>query len=653
MRMRNLILFWLLILFSFKTFSGEKPPWITTKKHPRYSERFYIIGVGAAKKTKNKLEDIQKANNEAFADIVKQIRVTIATRSVVEQMEVITGKKVESVERASAELQVTSEIKIGGLKIVETYFDDKDDIYYSLAVLERETVGKELRDKLNQYYNAYSKNLELANLNIKKGNFYQAILNLTESYKNIPSYNELLPLYRFITRPLAELDTSWSVNEALSTADIKSIFQNLLSKIVIEKVSGEDQEIVYNQVLQPLVFKIYYTDKEQSIPVAGFRFNFSLKNGVGKISETGISDNSGNVKCQIFELKPYGGNYYVISAKLDLSEFLISTGNYGEYIEWNDLVKRNEKEVIFTLKKTSLTLEDKIRDGVLSLVSKIPSNLKTISVLRIYYQDKLPGPMASYLKQKIESAIEQHTEFALISDEQIKMASSKYASVSYSTDEFGAPESIGKYAGAKIVITGSYWESKDAIDLSLRATDVERKVVLSTASVNIQKSLLPDIPLVPENYNPKVDDEVIKSENKGDDLKVEVWVDRPDGIYYNGDSIKIFVRANKDCYIQLVYYDAHGNAILVFPHKREWNNKIEGGRVYRVPGDFVIQPPFGREILKVFASEKPFPLPKGKEQYGLILIDNPNIFLSNVRGIGLSSETSYAENSVVITTLKK
>lgn len=653
MKMRNLILFWLLILFSFKTFSGEKPPWITTKKHPRYPERFYIIGVGAAKKTKNKLEDIQKANNEAFADIVKQIRVTVATKSVVEQMEVIAGKKVESVERASAELQVTSEIKIGGLKIVETYFDDKDDIYYSLAVLERESAGRELRDKLNQYYSSYSKNLELANSNIKLGNFYQALLNLTESYKNISPYNELLPLYRFITRPLAELDTVWNVKDALSTTDIKSIFQNLLSKIAIEKVSGEEQEIVYNQVLQPLVLKIYYAVKEQSIPVAGFRFNFSLKSGIGKISETGISDNSGNVKCQVFELKPYGGNYYVISAKLDLSEFLIRSENYEEYADWNELVKRNEKEVIFTLRKTSLTLDDRIRDGVLSLISRIPSDLKTMSVLRIYYQDKLPGPMASYLKQKIESAIEQYTGFALISDEQIKLVSVKYENMTYSADEIGTPENFGKYAGARVVITGSYWESKDAIDLNLKATDVDKKVVLSTANVNIPKSLLPDIPLAPENYNPKVDDEVIKAENKGGDLKVEVWVDRPDGIYYKGDSIKIFVRANKDCYIQLVYYDAQGNAILVFPHKKEWNNKIEGGKIYKVPGDFVIQPPFGREILKVFASEKPFPLPRGKEQYGLILIDNPNVFLSNVRGIGLSSETNYAENSVVITTLKR
>ncbi|MEN3038975.1 MAG: LPP20 family lipoprotein [Candidatus Kryptonium sp.] len=321
--MRKIILIVFLFVFSNFAFSSEKPAWITTKKHPKYPERLYILGVGAAKKTKNKLEDIQKANNDAFADIVKQIRVTVASKSVVEQMEVIAGRKVESVERASAELQVTTELKIGGLKIVETYFDDDDDIYYSLAVLDRETAGKELKDMLNQFHSAYSKNFELARSNIIRGNIYQALLNIAESYKNIPPYNDILPLYRFITRPLAEADpgNEWKVADALLTSEIKSTVQDLFSKLKIEKFSGEEQEVVFNQVLKPLLIKVVYIDNGKIYPVSGIKFKFALQTGIGKISDRGVSDNSGTVKCDIFELKPHRENYYVVSAKLDLSEF--------------------------------------------------------------------------------------------------------------------------------------------------------------------------------------------------------------------------------------------------------------------------------------------------------------------------------------------
>jgi hypothetical protein len=643
--------FALLILFSLEIFSGEKPAWITTKKHPRYPERLYILGVGAAKKTKNKIEDIQKANSDAFADIAKQIRVTVVSKSVVEQLEVITGKKAESVERASANLQVTSEITITGLKIVEVYFDDDDDIYYSLAVLERETAGADLRDKLKQYFNLYQKNLELGKKNIAEGNFYQALLNFSEAYKNAPLYNDLLPLYRFITRPLEEISGEWRLSDAILISDIKSFVQDVFSKLKVEKISGEEQDVLFNQPLNPLVLKVTYGDG--AFPVSGFKFKFYFKNGRGKINETAVSDKSGIVKCEIYSLEPYQENFYTITATMDLSEFKIKSSlGYGEYDDWNDFLDRNEKVVTYTLRKKTLTLEDKLREAVLSLSSKVPDKTARIMVARIYYRDKLPGPISPYIKQKLEMAIETHTSFALVGEEEIKNVAVKIYQAGYSTAGVGTPESFANLSGAKVVIVGSYWDSADEVELNLKAIDAGSRIVLSTSNVKIPKNLLPNIPLAPENYNSKIDDEILQTESKGEELQVEVWVDRPDGVYYEGDEIKIFVRANRDCYINLVYYDAEGNAILVFPHKGNWEHKIEGNKIYKVPGDFVIKPPFGREILKVFASDKPFPIPKGKTEAGLIVLDSILDYMSNTRSIGLKAGR-YAENSIALTTLPK
>ncbi len=651
MSMMVLKIFALLILFSFEILSGEKPAWITTKKHPRYPERLYILGVGASKKTKNKIEDIQKANSDAFADIAKQIRATVVSKSVVEQLEVITGKKAESVERASANLQVTSEITITGLKIVEVYFDKDDDIYYSLAVLERETAGADLRDKLKQYLNLYQKNFDLGKKNIAEGNFYQALLNFSEALKNAPLYNDLLPLYRFITRPLEELSGEWRLSDVILISDIKSFVQDVFSKLKVEKVSGEEQDIVFNQPLNPLVLKVTYGDAAS--PVSGLKFKFYFKNGRGKINETAVSDKSGTVKCEIYSLEPYQENFYTIVAKMDLSEFRIRTGlGYGEYDDWNDLLERNEKMVSFTLSKKTLTFEDKLREAVLSLSSKVPDKTARVMIARIFYRDKLPGPISPYIKQKIEIAIESNTSFAIVSEEEVKDAIIKVSQVGYSTTGVGTPESFANLSGAKVVIVGSYWDSADEIELNLKAIDASSKIVLATSNVKIPKNLLPNIPLTPENYDAKIDDEILKTETKGEELQVEVWVDRPDGVYYEGDEIKIFVRANRDCYVNLVYYDAEGNAILVFPHKGNWEHKIEGNKIYKVPGDFVIKPPFGREILKVFASDKPFPIPKGRTVAGLIVLDSMLDYMSNTRSIGLSSGR-YAENSVALTTLPK
>ncbi len=637
----------LLFFFSFETLFSQKPTWLTTKKHPRYPDRLYILGVGAAKKTKDKIEDIKKANNEAFADIAKQIKATIESKSVVEQLEVISGRKVESVERASANLQVTTQVTVGGLRIVEVYFDDDDDIYYSLAVLERETAGGELKDKLLQYFNAYSKNIELARKQIDDKNFYQALLNLSEAYKNMLSYNELLPLYRFITRPLEEMNPEgWKLNEPLLVSEVKSIVQNIFAGLKVEKVSGEEQNVLFNQPLKPLVLKICYNQGALEYPISGFKFRYFLKSGKGKISEYSVSDRNGNAKCEIYSLEPYQETFYTIVAKLDLSDFK------NEYDDWNDLLVRYESELIFTLRRESLTLDDKIRDAVLNLNSKIPDKTAKVMIAGVYYRDKIPSPMTSYLKEKIERGIESYTSLALIGGEQIKLASSKLENIGYSMENLGTPEAFGSLSGAKFVITGSCWDSGDELDLILKAVDVQSKLIIATTDVRIPLSMLPKIPIAPENYRPEIDDKILKEEGKGKDLQVEVWVDRPDGIYYDGDEIKIFVRANKDCYINLVYHDAEGNTILVFPNKENLNNKIEGNKVYKVPGEYVIKPPFGREILKVVASETPLPMPRGRVVGGLIVIDSIQDYLVNTRSIGLKA-TNYAEDSIVLTTFPK
>jgi CRISPR/Cas system-associated exonuclease Cas4 (RecB family) len=636
-----------LFFFLIETLYCQEPTWYTTKKHPRYPERLYILGIGAAKKTKDKLEDIKKANDEAFADIAKQIKATIESKSIIEQLEVISGKKVESLEKASANLQVTTQVTIGGLKIVEVYFDKREDIYYSLAVLERETAGGELKDKLLQYFNSYTKSIELARKQIEDKNFYQALLNLSEAYKSLISYNELFPLYRFIIRPLEEISPeSWKLSEPILVSEVKSIVQDIFGRIKIEKISGEDQNVLFNQPLKPLILKVYYNQSGLEYPISGFKFKYFLRNGKGKISEHSISDRNGNAKCEIYSLEPYKETFYTIVAKLDLSDFK------SEYDDWNDFLVRYESELVFMLKRESLTLDDKIRDAVLNLNSKILDKSAKVMVAGVYYRDKIPSPMASYLREKIERGIEAYTSLVLIGVEQIKLASSKFESITYSRENLSTPEAFGSLIGANVVITGSCWDSDDEIDLILKAIDVQSKIVIATTDVKIPLSMLPKIPIAPENYKPGFDDKILKEENKGKDLQVEVWVDRPDGIYYDGDEIKIFVRATRDCYINLIYHDAKGNTILVFPNKENLNNKIEGNKVYKVPGEYVIKPPFGREILKVVASETPLPMPKGRVVGGLIVIDSIQDYLISTRSIGLKT-VNYAEDSIVLTTLPK
>lgn len=82
--------------------------------------------------------------------------------------------------------------------------------------------------------------------------------------------------------------------------------------------------------------------------------------------------------------------------------------------------------------------------------------------------------------------------------------------------------------------------------------------------------------------------------------------------YKDGDTLRFFVKANKDCYIKVFYRTADSSIIQIFPNEYKKENFIHGGIKYRIPGkgdkfNLIIQPPFGKENIILYASTLPIP----------------------------------------------
>jgi hypothetical protein len=90
-------------------------------------------------------------------------------------------------------------------------------------------------------------------------------------------------------------------------------------------------------------------------------------------------------------------------------------------------------------------------------------------------------------------------------------------------------------------------------------------------------------------------------------LKVDLWVDRQDGIYYEGESITIFFSANQDCYVSIYSLDARGRINLLYPTQPWDNGFVYGGEMYAIPADYedyelIISGPEGQEHIQAIAS---------------------------------------------------
>jgi LPP20 lipoprotein/Domain of unknown function (DUF4384) len=633
--------------------ANSQPSWVKSRTSLAFPENTYMLGIGFANKTKDRAADLQKAYDAAFADIAKQIKATVASQTSLQEYEVVSGNRSTLEQKTSAEIKVSSDIKLGGLRISDTYYDDDNGLVYALAVLNRITTGDQLKGTLAEYLNDYRKGMEQSRQSLNSGDVYHALLNLTDVLKNETRYNDLLPLYRFITNPVAATDSTYEMPGTLLISDTKAAVQSCLSRLKIEKVSGDTQSVSIKGDIKPLIVRVICNTGQQNSPVSGLKIKFVFRNGHGKLTEVATTDKSGIARSDIYSLSPSRTNVYSISALLDLSELKMRKEPFVEnnFQDWNEFLERDRSEVVFVLRKSGASADDRLADAMLKLCSGVADSTASVAVSRILYQDKLPGPMAEFLRQRLESLLQSSTSLSVISQEAVRNSQIQLSSVGYDQD-LAQPDYASQAAGAKYMVSGNYWKNGDDLDLSLKIIDVSTHILAGSSSTELPLSWLPKISFIPENYNPIVDDNIIKNEKKGEKLKIDVWVDRLDGMYHEGDTVRIYIRSNADCFAELVYNDAGGNSVLVFPNKVDLNSKLRGGVTYRVPGLFQVIRPFGREILKAYASDVQVPIPKGRESNGLIVLNSVDDFQKSVRSVGRSGN-SYAENSTVIITMPR
>ena len=144
----------------------------------------------------------------------------------------------------------------------------------------------------------------------------------------------------------------------------------------------------------------------------------------------------------------------------------------------------------------------------------------------------------------------------------------------------------------------------------------------------------------------------------GGDLNIEIWTGKgTDNLIYEEDELlKLFVRANKECYIRLIYYLADGSKVLLLDNY--YIDMAKVNVVYELPYTFQCAEPFGVETLQMNAQNKTFDLLKFTSEYGYdFLTDNMETILAKTRGFKRVSadkeELIKAEKRLVFTTISK
>ena len=233
-----------------------------------------------------------------------------------------------------------------------------------------------------------------------------------------------------------------------------------------------------------------------------------------------------------------------------------------------------------------------------------------------FYQDtRLSSRFARYFKQllegKLENSIKPHREF-------------QAKSVNYEKD-------MAVSADADYIITGSYWEKEDNVQILAFCRSVQTGEIRASANVDFKRGVLKSsLNLKPDNFEKIMSQQLAFEQEVIDSgqLKLEVWTDRGQNalLYSQGELMKVYLRTNRSCYVRLLYILANGQKTLLVDNLQINPESINRPLLVNdlLEIDFECTSPFGAEMIIGVARNYPFDTIETTEKDGYIFIDTDN-----------------------------
>lgn len=207
-------------------------------------------------------------------------------------------------------------------------------------------------------------------------------------------------------------------------------------------------------------------------------------------------------------------------------------------------------------------------------------------------------------------------------------------------------------------LSGTYWEDGQYIKIIalLRSNTTGESVASVEGLMPAQWLRDRNIDIKPANYNFAFENFVKfnQTNNANGNLQVLMSTNKGDEnlVFAENDTLKLYIKANKACYLRLIYHLADGSKVLLLDNYRISNELAN--QVYEIPQYFVCAPPFGIETLQVNAQTQKFMPLKIQSQYGYdFILGNLDEILENTRGfVPTDSKGGTDEKRLTVTTMQ-
>ena len=163
------------------------------------------------------------------------------------------------------------------------------------------------------------------------------------------------------------------------------------------------------------------------------------------------------------------------------------------------------------------------------------------------------------------------------------------------------------------VLEGEYFVNGDTVSVTLQLTDIDGHV-LNSASVDIDQALI-HTRLV-DNIARKLSDLTDRTtEMNGNLIKISTSKGSNYPVYSNGELMTFLIKVKKPMYVYIYDITSKGDVAMLYPYTADSQQKrLLPNTLYTIPSEqddfeMFVEPPFGMDAVKVFASPVKLPIP--------------------------------------------
>jgi len=249
------IIFWYIFFVIVLVYTAEAntPDWVLGKGHKSFPEIKYLVGVGVSEKSPI------MATQSARTELIKTISIRI--NSVVTDY----NSREKSISKSS--IVTETDFLLEGSQVKDGWYDNRNDLYYSFVVIERDHVLETLRTTIDTIF------LNVESM-LKQGNDcldnYDVITALSHYYDGYKETDKLLPYIQTYNSVImvkhGQKYKGWYDYKLL----FKEKIQGIVNNISLEKISETlDETNIY------LNARVLFNGKKMDKGIKDFPIKFS------------------------------------------------------------------------------------------------------------------------------------------------------------------------------------------------------------------------------------------------------------------------------------------------------------------------------------------------------------------------------------------